>query len=68
MPHIRRRSRVPGIIWTVLHLLLVLVMIMLGYQSGLAKSRRSLAVLALVIGFLLAQRKFIAGLTLGGVK
>lgn len=45
------RSRVPGIIWIVLYLLLVLVMLMLGYQSGLAKSRRSLAVLALVIGF-----------------
>ncbi|HEU4432564.1 MAG TPA: hypothetical protein VFR51_04160 [Pyrinomonadaceae bacterium] len=45
------RSRVPGIIWIVLYLLLVLAMVMLGYQSGLAKSRRSLAVLALVIGF-----------------
>ena len=45
------RSRVPGIIWIVLYLLLILAMVMLGYQSGLAKSRRSLAVLALVIGF-----------------
>lgn len=45
------RSRVPGIIWLVLYLLLLLVMVMLGYQSGLAKSRRSIAVLALVIGF-----------------
>lgn len=45
------RSRVPGIIWIVLYLLLILVMVMLGYQSGLAKSRRSIAVLALVIGF-----------------
>ncbi|HET8781840.1 MAG TPA: hypothetical protein VFM63_05460 [Pyrinomonadaceae bacterium] len=45
------RSRVPGIIWIVLYLLLILAMIMLGYQSGLAKGRRSLAVLALVIGF-----------------
>jgi hypothetical protein len=26
-------------------------MLMLGYQSGLAKSKRSIAVLALVIGF-----------------
>lgn len=45
------RSRVPGIIWLVLYLLLILVMVMLGYQSGLAKSRRSIAVFALVIGF-----------------
>ena len=45
------RSRVPGIIWIVLYLLLILAMLMLGYQSGLAKSRRSIAVLALVIGF-----------------
>jgi hypothetical protein len=45
------RSRVPGIIWIVLYLLLILAMVMLGYQSGLVKSRRSIAVLALVIGF-----------------
>lgn len=45
------RSRVPPIIWLVLYLLLILAMVMLGYQSGLAKSRRSIAVLALVIGF-----------------
>jgi hypothetical protein len=45
------RSRVPGIIWIVLYLLLILAMVMLGYQSGLAKSRRSMAALALVIGF-----------------
>ena len=31
--------------------MLILAMVMLGYQSGLAKSRRSLAVLALIIGF-----------------
>ena len=45
------RSRVPGIIWIVLYMLLILAMLMLGYQSGLAKSKRSIAVLALVIGF-----------------
>ena len=45
------RSRVPPIIWLVLYLLLILAMVMLGYQAGLAKSRRSIAVLALVIGF-----------------
>lgn len=45
------RSRVPGVIWIVLYLLLVLTMVMMGYQAGLAKSRRSIAALALVIGF-----------------
>jgi hypothetical protein len=45
------RSRVPAVIWLVLYLLLILAMGMLGYQSGLANSRRSLAVIAVVIGF-----------------
>lgn len=45
------RSRVPGVIWLVLYLLLVMGMVMLGYQAGLANSRRSIAVIALVIGF-----------------
>jgi hypothetical protein len=45
------RSRVPGVIWLVLYLLLILAMGMLGYQSGLANSRRSFAVIAVVIGF-----------------
>ena len=45
------RSRVPGIIWIVLYLLAILAMGLLGYQSALANSRRSIAVIALVIGF-----------------
>jgi hypothetical protein len=45
------RSRVPGEIWVVLFLLLILAMVMMGYHSGLADSRRSVAVVALVLGF-----------------
>jgi hypothetical protein len=45
------RSRVPGIIWVVLYLLAILAVLLLGYQSALANGRRSIAVLALVIGF-----------------
>ena len=45
------RSRVPGVIWIVLYVLAILAMIMMGYHSGLAHSRRSIAVVALVIGF-----------------
>jgi len=45
------RSRIPGAIWFVLYMLLILAMAMLGYQSGLANSRRSIAVIACVIGF-----------------
>lgn len=45
------RSRVPGVIWTVLYVLAILAMVIMGYHSGLAQSRRSLAVIALVVGF-----------------
>ena len=45
------RSRVPGVIWIVLYLLVVLTMLMMGYQTGLAGKRRSLAVIALILGF-----------------
>ena len=45
------RSHVPGVIWIVLYVLAVLAMLMLGYHSGLAHSRRSIAVIALVLGF-----------------
>lgn len=45
------RSRVPGVIWIVLYVLAILAMIIMGYHSGLAHSRRSIAVIALVIGF-----------------
>ena len=45
------RSRIPGVIWIVLYALAVLAMIIMGYHSGLAHSRRSIAVIALVLGF-----------------
>jgi hypothetical protein len=45
------RSRVPGVIWMVLYLLAILSMVMMGYQSGLANSRRSIAAIAVIIGF-----------------
>jgi len=45
------RSRVPGVIWIVLFVLAILAMVIMGYHSGLAHSRRSIAVIALVIGF-----------------
>jgi hypothetical protein len=45
------RSRVPSVIWIVLYVLAVLAMVMMGYHSGMAHSRRSIAVIALVLGF-----------------
>lgn len=45
------RSRVPGVIWIVLYLLGFLSMVLTGYQSGLADSKRSLAAVALILGF-----------------
>ncbi len=45
------RSRVPAVIWIVLYVLAILALEMLGYHSGLANSRRSIAVIALIIGF-----------------
>jgi hypothetical protein len=45
------RSRVPGEIWIVLFLLVILTMVMMGYHSSLANSKRSIAVIALVLGF-----------------
>ena len=45
------RSRVPGVIWIVLYLLAFLTMLMMGYQTGLAGARRSIAVIALILGF-----------------
>lgn len=47
----RVRSRVPAVIWIVLFLLLILTMVMIGYQQGLSGNKRSLAVIALVLGF-----------------
>jgi hypothetical protein len=45
------RSRVPAVIWIVLYLLGFLGMVLMGYQSGLANSRRSIAAVALILGF-----------------
>ena len=45
------RARVPVVIWIVLYLLGFLAMVLMGYQSGLAKSRRSFAAIALIFGF-----------------
>lgn len=45
------RSRVPDAIWVVLYVLSILAMAMMGYHSGLVHSRRSIAVIALVLGF-----------------
>lgn len=45
------QSRVPAVIWIVLYLLGFLAMVLLGYQAGLANSKRSLAVVALISGF-----------------
>ena len=45
------RSRVPAVIWIVLYLLGFLAMVLMGYQSGLAHTRRSLAAVALIFGF-----------------
>ena len=45
------QSRVPAVIWIVLYALALLAMEMIGYHAGLANSRRSIAALALIIGF-----------------
>ena len=47
------RSRVPAVIWIVLYVLAILAMEMIGYHAGLANSRRSIAAVALIIGFAL---------------
>jgi hypothetical protein len=45
------RSRVPAPIWVVLFLLSFLSMAMIGYHEALSNSRRSLVVIALILGF-----------------
>jgi hypothetical protein len=45
------RSRVPGVVWIVLYGLAILAMVMMGYHSALTHSTRSIAVIALIIGF-----------------
>ena len=45
------QSRVPAVIWIVLYVLAILAMEMIGDHAGLANSRRSIAAVALIIGF-----------------
>jgi hypothetical protein len=45
------RSRIPASVWIALYFIAVLAMGSLGYQEGLAGSRRSLAVIALLLTF-----------------
>jgi hypothetical protein len=45
------RSRIPASVWIALYFIAVLAMGSLGYQEGLAGSRRSLAVVALLLTF-----------------
>ena len=45
------RSRVPAPIWVVLFLLSILSMAMMGYHEALTNSRRSIVVVALILGF-----------------
>lgn len=44
-------NRIPELVWLVLYFIAILAMAALGYQEGLARSRRSLAVLALAATF-----------------
>jgi hypothetical protein len=45
------QSHLPGVLWAVLYLCTVLTMAGVGYHEGLSKSRRSLAVVVLVLTF-----------------
>jgi hypothetical protein len=45
------RSRIPVTIWAVLYFVALLAMLALGYQIGLANSKRSIAAVALVLTF-----------------
>jgi len=45
------RSRIPGVIWLVLYGITVLAMAEMGFQSGLAGTRRPLSIPAVVISF-----------------
>ena len=45
------RTRVPGTIWAALYFIAIFAMGAVGYHAGLTGTRRSLAVLALVLTF-----------------
>jgi hypothetical protein len=45
------QSRLPGILWATLYLIALLTMAGVGYQEGLSQSRRSLAIVVLVVTF-----------------
>lgn len=47
------QARIPGVIWMVLYVLVLFGMISIGYQTGIAGSRRSLAALVLAVSFAL---------------
>ena len=50
------RNRIPGIIWATLYFVAILGMAVLGYHSGLAAPRRSLAILPLIFTFSAVMR------------
>lgn len=45
------RSRIPAAIWIALYLLAILAMVVMGYDQGLTGSRRSPAIIVLVLAF-----------------
>jgi hypothetical protein len=45
------RNRVPGVVWIVLYTLVILGMLAIGYQAGLASAKRSLTGITLVLAF-----------------
>ena len=45
------RNRVPGMVWLVLYTLVILAMLAIGYQGGLASAKRSLTGITLVLAF-----------------
>jgi hypothetical protein len=45
------RSRIPGVLWGALYLVAILTMSGVGYHGGLTKSKRSLAIVVLVMTF-----------------
>jgi hypothetical protein len=45
------QSRLPGVLWGVLYLVTILTMVGVGYYEGLSKSKRTLALVVLVLTF-----------------